>query len=308
MKKLLLAFSAVLAGLSQAAAQAPDFGFETWANVPLSTTIQDPTGWASFNVLNLVGTNQSVFKETTAPYAGTAAAKITTVKITGAAIPNPYTGVNIDTAGLLAIGSTQFTAPYIKYGKPYANRPAVLSFASKYTPVSGDTAFVIAYLTKWNGSSRDTIAYGSYSTGATTTSYAVNNITLTYNSATVMPDTEMVFISSSVFFHTGAKIGSTLYVDDLQWSGYVSTNDLNGKVNNVAVYPNPASSVLNLSATMDASNVAVFDITGRKLGVYELTNNKVKIETYSYPAGMYFYQLLDQGNKVIHTGKFQVTK
>lgn len=308
MKKLFLAVVAMFSTALSMQAQAPDFGFETWANVPLSTTIQDPTGWASFNVLGLVGTPQSVFKETTAPYAGTTSAKISTVKITGAAIPSPYTTGNLDTAGMLAIGGTSLTAPYIRYGKPYAWRPAALSFASKYTPVGGDSASVFVFLTHFNGTTTDTVATGTYVTGAATSSYAVNNITLSYNSATVMPDTEIVFISSSVVFHDGAQIGSTFYIDGLQWTGYNSTDDLNGKLTSVSIFPNPAGSEVNFKSSVDAEEMIITDITGRKVGTYTMNDNKLKVQTLNYAPGMYFYQLLDKDKKLVHKGKFEVSK
>src|SRR3990172_7805906 len=99
MKKLILTISAISSLVIGAMAQ-PDFGFEAWTNVPFGS-IQDPNGWASLNALVSFGGTQSVFKETTAPFAGTASAQITTVKVTGAAIPNPYAPGNLDTAGFL---------------------------------------------------------------------------------------------------------------------------------------------------------------------------------------------------------------
>ena len=129
MKKIIFTFSVILASISGAKAQAPDFNFESWANVQFGT-LQDPTGWASLNTLNVVGTAQSLFKETVTPFAGIASAKITTVKVVGASIPNPYTGGNLDTAGVLAIGKVNLSPPGFNYGYTYAWRPAVLSSES----------------------------------------------------------------------------------------------------------------------------------------------------------------------------------
>lgn len=315
MKKIVLSALALVAlalnGWSQVA---PDFGFEAWTNTPFSTTVQDPNGWASFNALTLLGSPQSVFKETAAPYAGSASCQVTTVKISGAAIPNPFRpGQNFDTAGIVGVGKISITpSPSIKFGYTIPSgisRPAMLNFACKYTPMAGDSAFVAAYVTRYNGTSRDTIASGQYGTGAASTTYSANSLTLNYNPAfsTVWGDTILVFASSSIFRSAGAKVGSTFYIDGLSWSGYNSINEIENS-GNVSVYPNPASSNVNFVSSKDASLVEVMDITGRKMGVFSMSNNKVSIETSQFKAGMYIYQVVGDKNEVINRGKFEVTK
>lgn len=311
MKKILLTISVVASSVIGAMAQSPDFSFETWNTVQFGT-IQDPQGWASLNTLKAFTTTpQSVFKETTSPFGGTASAKITTVKITGAAIPNPYQPGDIDTAGLLTIGQIVASPPSIKYGYNYTLRSQTLTFQSKYTPMAGDSAFVLATLTKWNGTSRDTIASGKYATGLSTTSYTLKTILLTYDPAfaTVVPDSEQIFISSSIYNHDGAKIGSTFYVDDFAWSGYNSTNEINGTVNNVILYPNPSSNNINIVASsVDAAIIRITDITGRLVGTYSMTDNEANIQTNTFAPGIYIYSVLDQKKEVMNRGRFEITK
>ena len=310
MKKFIFTISIVASAFTSAMAQAPDFNFETWANVPFGT-VQDPVGWASLNALVSFGGTQSVFQETTAPFAGVISAKITTIKVTGAAIPNPYRpGTNLDTAGLLVVGKINISPPGLKYGYSYAWRSAELSFESKYTPVAGDSAFVLAYLTKWNINHRDTIASGKYGTSASTSVYSLNNLTLNYNPAfaTVMPDSELIFVSSSIYSHPGAKIGSTFYIDNLVWSGYNSTNDIKGSENSVSIFPNPANDNINLTCSINTSTVEITDITGRLIGFYPMTNNKINIQTSAFAPGMYIYNVLNHNQEVINRGKFEIAK
>jgi len=313
MKKTVLTISALVMFAIGANAQSPDFSFETWNNVPFSTTIQDPQGWASLNTLNVfTSTPVSVFKETTAPFAGTSSAKITTVKVAGALIPNPYqTGHNIDTAGFLTIGKI-ITNPSagIIYGYNYTWRSAVLSFQSKYTRIAGDSAFVLVTLTKWNGTSRDTIANGKYATNSSSSNYSLHSINLTFNPAfaTVLPDSEQIFISSSIYSHPGAKIGSAFYIDDLAWSGYNSTNDIRGIDNTVSIYPNPATNNINFKCSIDANILEVTDITGRLIASYSMDNKKVNIETSSFPSGIYFYSISNKKKEIINRGKFEIAK
>lgn len=311
MKKIILTISSVASSVIGVMAQSPDFSFETWNNVQFSTTIQDPQGWASLNTLNVfTATPKSVFKETTSPFGGTASAKITTVKVTGALIPNPYQSGDIDTAGLLTIGQIVASPPSIKYGYNYTWRSQVLSFQCKYTPVAGDSAFVLATLTKWNGTSRDTIASGKYATGASTTAYELKSINLTYDPAfaTVVPDSEQIFISSSIYSHDGAKVGSTFYIDDIAWSGYNSTDEINGTVNKVFVYPNPATNNISITSSVDAAIIRITDITGRLIGNYSMTNNKANIQTSTFASGIYIYSVLDQKKNVVNRGRFEITK
>ena len=312
MKKLILSITAVIALATSAMAQAPDFGFETWANISI-TSVQDPVGWASLNALSAVtATPLSVSKETTAPYAGAITCKITTVQVTVASIPNPFRpGKNFDTAGIVGVGKIAIAASIsMKFGNSISGRPAVLSFASKYTPMAGDSGFVAAYLTHYNTSlsKRDTIARGEYATGATTASYSVNSITMSYDPAysTVLADTMLVFGSSSIYRHAGAKVGSVFYLDGLAWSGYNSINELNNK-GSVSVYPNPAVNNVTFSSTEDANSVQIMDLTGRVVGNYNMTGNKLTIGTTGFAPGIYIYNVVSE-KQVINRGKFEVSK
>lgn len=310
MKKILLTIATIASLYVGLMAQtSPDFGFENW-NTLTGGVAEDPQGFASLNTLMLVGGSQSVFKETTNPFAGTASAKITTIKVQGAQIPNPYApGTNLDTAGLLTIGTIDFISQSLVYGYQFVDRPTTLSFQSMYTPMAGDSAFVLAYLTRWNGTSRDTIAEGKYSTGTATTSYVANSITMTYNPsfATVVPDTQQVFISSSVYSHNGAKIGSAFYIDALEWSGWNSINEIEKNQVFVNAYPNPAFGTINFTSDKSISTINVMDITGRLIDSYPVQNNKLSVETNAFNAGVYFFNALEN-NKIVSRGKFQVAR
>ncbi len=308
MKKIILSATAIIAFAFNGLAQAPDLMFENWANLPFSTN-QDPVGWASLNALNLVGTSLSVYKETVAPNQGLISAEIRTVDVVGAAIPNPYTTGDIDTAGILVMGTINISPPGLAYGKPMSGRPSTLSFSSKYTPMAGDSAFVLAYLTHYNGSSRDTIASGKYATGATTTAYAANSLTMSYGASfgSVWADTMLVFASSSVYSHPGAKIGSTFYIDAMSWSGFTGINDIVAP-SNISIFPNPATNNISFTSSVNADFVEVSDVTGRKVGTYSMIGNSLTIETSSFSSGMYIYNVLNDKKEVINRGKFEVTK
>lgn len=314
MKKLFLSVLAITTSIA-IKAQVPDMGFETWVNAPLSTTVQDPQGWATLNALTniFVGMQQTVFKETTSVASGTASAKVVTEVIPSSVqIPNPFMpGQNLDTVGLLCLGTTQIAAPYIFFGKPYAARPLTLSFACKYTPMAGDSAFVVAFLTKWNTgtSKRDTLATGMYSTGATTTSYTTQTLNMTYSSSTAVPDTQQIFVSSSIYRADGAKRGSTFYVDDFAWSGWVGIEDvLNAGENKVSVYPNPANDNVNFNGLPANGTVEIMDVTGRLVAYYPVMNDQTTIQTSQLNPGLYIYNVSNNKKEVISRGRFEIAK
>lgn len=305
MKKILLSITAAVLTSMSVNAQV-DFGFETWANVQNTTTgVQDPIGWASFNVLTATGMARTVFKDTIAPYEGKAAARIVTQPITGLIAVPGY-----DTVGVLAIGKVDVANKKINFGTAYTNRPEFVNFATKYEPKSGDTASVSVQITRFNTASNsiETIATGTWTSTATSTTWTQQSLKLTYDSnlKNAAPDSIKILISSSSLYRP--KVNSVLYIDGVNFTGYVSTNDINGVTNNVSVYPSPAKENVTISISVKASSVEVLDITGRSLGVYPMTNNKATIETANYKAGMYIYNVIGEQSTVLGRGKFEVVK
>ncbi|MDF2437458.1 MAG: hypothetical protein K0Q95_1834 [Bacteroidota bacterium] len=301
MKKLLLSICSAMILVSAGNAQAPSYNMESWQNVQFGT-VQDPVGWASFNILVAGGMQQSVYKETTPPlFQGTASAKIVTREITGVAVPG------YDTVGLLILGKiTAFPSQSIKYGINYTGRPATVNFATQYVPVGLDTGWVLVQLTKWNSTNgrADTIASGKFQTSTNSTVWTQRVVNMNYVSNTISPDTLKIYCSSSSLHRP--KLGSTLWVDDFTFNGWVSTNDIDGVINNVSVFPNPANNSLSLECSVDSKFVEVSDIAGRKVGTYQMNGNKTVINTSEFSKGLYIYQVTDSNNKVLNRGKFEV--
>ena len=306
MKKILLTITGALLSIMSLNAQTVDYGFETWVDVPnASAGVQEPKGWASFNVLTAVGMQPTVIKETAFPAVGTAAAKVVTQ-----VIPSLVTIPGYDTVGLLAIGKVDIGSKNIQLGTPYTSRSEKLSFSTKYQPASLDSAWVSIFLTKYNSTSKkvETIAKGSWNTSATSTTWTKQEVTLVYdnNFATVWPDSVKIIVSSSSAYRP--KIGSTLYIDDINLSGWVSTNDLEAIKNNVTVYPSPAKANITFTSSVNAKEVEIIDITGRNVGVFQMQNNKLTLETLKYDIGMYIYNVLNEHGQVVGRGKFEVVK
>jgi hypothetical protein len=308
MKKQLLTVLAAASVSLTAMAQAyiPNAGFETWGST--AGEDQQPTGWISYNVFtfSLIDvTNQNPTSVTQATgvdaYQGTYSAKITT----GTLVNNPDAANIPNTAGVLMTGAVQFNSPYMRSGYGTNQRPQMFSYACKYTPVSGDSAYALVVLTHWNGSGRDTIAAGLDYLPTAVASYTVRNITLTYNAAfsNAQPDTCLILFSASA---TAAHDGSTLYVDALSFTGYVGIDEASAS-NGVDVYPNPASTLVNFDVTdADAAMVAVYDMTGREVKRVNIFNKKGSLDASAMASGMYTYSILNDKGAVVSRGKFTV--
>ncbi len=292
-----------------------DLGLDTWTNDQLGT-LQDAQGWTSFNTLSVAGMSQTVYKITNSPAFGTAAAKVVTGKVVGAAVPNPFRpGQNFDTVGLLCLGTIHLIPTSgITFGQPIStSRPSFLSFSSKDSVVAGDSSFVLAYLTKWNSTSiphkLDTIATGKWGESSIGSAWASHTITMNYAPGTtgIVPDSQQIYVSSSIYMRGGAKIGSKYYVDGFCWDCYsgVKENELD---NIVSVFPNPASDEINFSSTLNSTFVEVDDITGRKLGMFLMQNNKVKIQTEGFTPGFYIYNIWNDKREIVNRGKFEIEK
>ena len=75
------------------------------------------------------------------------------------------------------------------------------------------------------------------------------------------------------------------------------------------VYPNPAQNEINFVA--DAANqksVQIFDITGRLVDSFLITENVSTLNTSAYANGLYTYSILGKDNSIISRGKFSISK
>ncbi|MBN2892028.1 MAG: T9SS type A sorting domain-containing protein [Bacteroidales bacterium] len=98
-------------------------------------------------------------------------------------------------------------------GVPFSERPLGLSVFAKYFPADNDTAFVMAYLTKYNGTSTDTIGLTFYPLTDIIPDYTELLMPIIYESEDAPDTLNIVIISTNPL---NMKVGSTMYVDSLQ--------------------------------------------------------------------------------------------
>jgi Secretion system C-terminal sorting domain len=308
MKKQLLSLFALAVASVASAQTINNAGYENWGT-QLGED-QQPTSWISYNIftaplIDPTNSNPTSVTQAGAPdnYQGTYSAKITTVTL----ITNPDVNNIPFTAGFLMVGAVSFSSPFMLAGYASTGRPAAFDYATKYQPTGIDTAFAVVTITKWNGTSRDTIAWGFDYITTAIPSYTVRSITLNHNPAmlNVTPDTTTIIFSASSF--NSPQVGSTMYVDALSFSGYVgiSENEIN---KGVSVYPNPSNTEAYFDfVSEEAAGIAIYDMTGREVSRSSVFNKRASVDASQMNSGMYTYAVLNTDGAVMSRGKFSVS-
>lgn len=280
----------------------PNGGFEDWTT---EFSYENPDHWQTFNFLSLLvpANPLSAFKAVGIDkHSGDYALKIKTVFLNN----KPSQIVIGDSAGAVFTGKINYSPPSRTYGFPYTGRPENLEFWFKYAPVGTDAAGAGIMLLKWTGSGHDTIATGSVELLATS-AYTLSQALLEYNS-TGLPDTAIIIFTASND-SVLARVGSTLFIDDVQFTGWVGMDEqigLSGKVN---IFPNPVRENVNISTSIkEANEIKVFDSSGKLAGIYKIQNDNINISTCLFSSGIYLFDINDKKKNILFKGKFTVAK
>lgn len=77
----------------------------------------------------------------------------------------------------------------------------------------------------------------------------------------------------------------------------------------LSVFPNPSTNFINFSTTsLEATKVTAFDMNGKVVATEIMETGTAKMNTSNLAAGVYMYQVTDNNNQVLTTGKFNVSK
>ncbi len=269
--------------------QIPNADFESW-------TAGAPTYWDTSNE-NILGTDfVCVTKDMNSPYSGTASAKVQSVT-QNIFIIGPITMPGILTLGDVIIDITNATGT-VEGGVPVTGQPKYLKGNYKYQPVNGDSCIMGIGLTKWNGTSRDTIAYAYKSFGDVITSWQEFSIPIEYVTWTTPDSMNIMFVSSNILF--GAPVGgSALWVDSL-WLEYsqVAVHEIGYRKDVYLSESNDGNSLVVFSGNAIPVKIEIFSINGHILQSVEGTgSNTTLINISNLPKGIYLARVLMPGNK-----------
>jgi len=297
MKKIFTLLFISLLSFSVAFSQTiPNSSFENW--IPYSSACasgERPTGWQTTDSLSVC-----YFAGHTAVKEGVDKCDaLYSIKLTS--VISPLKAPGVATNGILS-------ATAASGGTPDTARSAQLTGCYKYVPQAGDTGIISAFLFRWNGVSRDTIASIRQLLLTTVSTMTNFNFNFTYKDWSHQPDTVLIVLQSSPALNS-AQANSTLIVDNLAMIGYVGINE-NKIIRSINIFPQPAQDGLNIHVEL-AQNVSlkyeIADLTGRKIlsGKLESANEKIDIRNLS--RGNYFVSLLNDG-AIVYSTKFIVSK
>ncbi|MEI7595170.1 MAG: T9SS type A sorting domain-containing protein [Bacteroidota bacterium] len=282
MKKIFTLFLALgFAGIVNAQS-IPNGDFETWTDSVTCETWNFPMLGA------FMGGSQGRSSDA---HGGSYAMKISsTAGMLGSASAGSAT---IGTPGLLG-GSTG--------GLPISGNPISFGGFYKYNSASSDVCNISIVLTKWNGTSIDTVGKGEFTANTTNTTYAPFLITLTGLVGTA--DTCNITMTSS---KATAQAGSELIVDDLVLIGATITagggSSFIGSIDNshlVNLYPNPSTGTLNVEKMInETAKLSIYNAEGRMVYSSDLVSNNEQINLSDLAKGSYIAVIQGKSERIM---------
>jgi hypothetical protein len=275
MNKILLPLLTLIC--TYASAQVPNFSFENWTTV---ANYEKPDNWATLNDYTALS---NIFTATKATPGNPGSYYL---KLTSKTIANNV--VN----GIAVSGEIDTLTMRPKSGFAFTSQPASFTGRWQHMIFGSSQGGITVVLTKWNTStsSRDTVAIANHTLSGMAMSWANFTIPFVYQS-TIAPDSCIIFLRASGANPTN---NDYLWVDNLGFSGNVTS--IGEPTSNIvlSVYPNPAKDFVTVSASFDYSEpvlVTMCDVSGRivysQSAILTDGNKMVQIPTVNLPSGLY---------------------
>ena len=202
--------------------------------------------------------------------------------------------------GLLASGSCWIGtfdidgyAPITTFGIPYTDKPNYFKGYYKYIPVEGDSCSFYALLSKWNGSSRDTIAFASYESSTIVSEYEAFSLPFDYHSELNPDSMTIVFASSAAGEDYLGQVGSTLFIDKISLSLTSSVNTINQDI--ISVSPNPTNGLVKVYRNIQSkSQYVILNESGVSVKNGILNSKLDYIDLKDLSNGIYFIKIQNE--------------
>ena len=155
----------------------------------------------------------------------------------------------------------------------------------------------------WNGTS-GTAFSATYGANSTDDSMGDFHLALNFASATSTGSHYLnVFVQDVTSGIGGYSKTMTFIINKIP----AAVTNINNPENNIVLYPNPAHDEVNVvyDQGADVKNIAVYNIIGKVLAVYKVTNNtSANLNLENIPSGIYFVRLINSHGDVVVTRKF----
>jgi hypothetical protein len=286
MKKIVLITTVLIAMTITTNAQIPNGGFETWVNYvdtgDCSTphlVYQTPDLWKGSLGKNCLTYSYSIQKNNESYPAGTGQFSMKIQPDTADGVRG-IAGTNNGGSSSMANGIPPTFA--INY------RPASLYLYYKCSSFGGDTITNMVYFYK----SGVVIGKGVFETTATVPTWTPLEIPINYTTLDV-PDSATIFLMTGIYIQHSTK--STLYVDNLSFSGFVTSVPEKISENIIFnLYPNPANDafiIKNIKTDTKGLILNIYDITGAKVKSVTMKQNQQKINIGDLNNGIYVVEI-----------------
>lgn len=247
MKTIRVIFLTLLSG--SVFAQIPNSGFENWTSMG---AYENPDSWGTMNNTTALASIYTATKGTPGS-PGSSYLKLTS-KTVGPGVVN----------GIAVSGVLDSTTMLPKSGFAYTTRSVNFTGKWQHMIYGSSQGGITVLLTQWNTSlnKRDTIAIANQTLSGMAMSWANFSIPFTYLSSN-NPDSCIIFLRASGSNPTN---NDYLWVDNLGFSGTVGMEEMSSSITNFSIFPNPASSQINLMFELkDAQevNLTIIDLTGK---------------------------------------------
>lgn len=288
MRTLIFTALILIASLGMAQNQPLITGVETFGSWDSTAAGELPQYWDGFNrqvIVNgmYIGDIINIEKDSADPQDSDYSVKLTSRSVFGgAAAPGLLTTaiMNID----FNTHITEFTG-----GIPYSQKPTQLKGWYKYTPATNDTALISVWFNQDTNKIGDGILK-IHNQASIWTAFTVN---LNYQIGS-SPDTMNILFSTTTL-RNNLPIGSTLEIDHIWFEGgTLGANEKQKQMEDFKIYPNPASSMVNIeNPNQNAEySVNIYNSMGQHINGYQYTNSNNTLDVSNFSQGIYYIEIL----------------
>lgn len=185
------------------------------------------------------------------------------------------------------------------FGRPFTSRPKAIKGYMKYAPVNGDSASIFVEVYKYNAAAgiRQTVGKVEKIFHDAVEEWTAFELPIVYNNSMTPDSITVLFVSSAGYdfkdlFNCKGQIGSTLWVDDVEFVYDNVANETNPVLASSALYPNPsANGVFNLNVKA-ACAMEVFSVSGQLVMQKALaTAGDYTVDLSRFAPGVYYIRL-----------------
>ncbi|MDY0025742.1 MAG: PCMD domain-containing protein [Lentimicrobium sp.] len=266
----------------------PNPGFENWTN-------GEPDDWNTINQEIFGTTFTAVTRDQTSMHSGTSSIKLETITETIFLI-GPVTMPGIITLGEIIVDQVNATGT-VEGGIPITGMPQKLRGWYRYLPQTGDSCIMGIGLTRWTGTSRDTIAYSYLIAGGQQDTWQEFAVPVVYE-ITAEPDSMNIVFFSSNLLNGSPIAGSSLWVDDL-WIDYETVSVQLADLRQDFYIQSSAGEVFIFTHAPMGGEIQVFNLSGSLVYQARLKAGmgQQKLSLPRLPSGLYIAQLSSGGER-----------